>query len=76
MKNKFHEEIIKPVQEKETLMRANRLLSSKYALCPFFKASSTRPYRPYIFFGISWWDWFWPFPPPLMLKCTFIKAFC
>ena len=32
MKNKFHEEIIKPVQEKETLMRANRFLSSKYAL--------------------------------------------
>ena len=32
MKNKFHEEIIKPVQEKETLMRANRLFSSKYAL--------------------------------------------
>ena len=32
MKNKFHEEIIKPVQEKKTLMRANRLLSSKYAL--------------------------------------------
>ena len=32
MKNRFREEIIKPVQEKETLMRANRLLSSKYAL--------------------------------------------
>ena len=32
MKNKFHEEIIKPVQEKKTLMRANRLFSSKYAL--------------------------------------------
>ena len=32
MKNRFREEIIKPVQEKETLMRANRLLSSTYAL--------------------------------------------
>ena len=32
MKNRFREEIIKPVQEKEPLMRANRLLSSKYAL--------------------------------------------
>ena len=32
MKYRFREEIIKPVQEKETLMRANRLLSSKYAL--------------------------------------------